>query len=95
MTTYFLKATNEAEMRAALAAAGYEFEGQFCTRFTLADWTPCENHTPDAIRHDVDIVGEIPDVEGFHANLTAHELHADLAALALAAPATPYRAPLE
>lgn len=101
----YLKAASESALRTALAAAGYEFEGQYCTRFVLADWTHCENHTPGAIRHDVDIVGVISkqtgvDAEGqpvftaqpgFHANLSAHESHAELAGLVIAAPLTPCR----
>ena len=91
--TYFLKASSEAELKDSLAAAGYEMEGQYATRFMLADWTPCENHTPGAQRHDVDIVGVVPGQAGYHANLTGHELHKALVLLQIEPPATPYRKP--
>jgi len=107
VNTYFLKTPDEATLRAALLGAGYDFEGQYGLRFTLPDWTPCENHTPGAVRHDVDIVGVIYEqtgtdrdgfpvmspTPGFHANLTAHELHKALAPYQIEPPATPKRAP--
>ena len=109
MNTYFLRADSEAELRQALSAAGYDFDGQYGLRFTLPDWTPCENHTRGAVRHDVDVVGVIyrdtgtkgaegmpirEATAGFHANLTAHELHRSLSALQIDAPAQPARLPM-
>lgn len=115
MTTYFLKVPDEVTARAALVAAGYAnnlaadgFVGQYCTRFTLADGTACQNHTPGARRHDVDVVGVIHErtgvdaegnptftpVPGFHVNLSAPFLHEALVPYEIPAPATPARAPL-
>ncbi len=77
MIDLYLRATDEAELMSALAAAD----------LLLVDGTPQEvSH-----RHALVVIGAIPGISGYHANLRywADFDPAPLAAVTITAPATP------
>lgn len=82
MIDLYLKAADAKKLYAALKSAGVVVEGE-------DGW-----HVSDGHKYALDVIGEIPDKAGYHANLRVLDAAFDsalLAAIAIEAPASPVR----